>query len=224
MAEQETKVDLTQDEIYQKVLQGAGGSVLTEDMQSQLSYALFPDTHTTEVDVLGKKRTLRPLPLKYSRLVHSITKPISQKMQDEAERQQRYRTRADYLASVGEAFEDFPPVSEMDGYTVEALMSVVLILCDYYKWDDIKEDIETGMENENSLRLRDLQSICSVQTQIQEASDFLLDPLRIIIIAMQQLEIMRVLQSTRSLRRSSTSQGQTSSESSQPTRKLKSQS
>jgi len=151
---------------------------LSEEQQSQLSKALFPSTHTEKVTLMGKERTLRPLTIKFGRQLNVVLQSFQSKIAASA---------------------DDNVVVDID--LLDIVIDAVRVLATYYEWDDVKE----ALDAEDCL-LPDLQGVVVQQIALQEANDFLLMPLRVLVTVMQQAEIeMLHLQNTFSgLRSSST--------------------
>lgn len=148
-----------------------------EDDYSKLSKALFPDSHTDTVELLGLKRTLRPLPVKYAKQLFELFFPFTK--------------------ALDESTKGTPQESTMslDGPILTAMFKQAEILAKYYKWDDV---LKAAQEEE--LTLTELQSLSSVQSELNRSNDFLLGPLRIAIRLMQIAEIMNLkFQSTLSM-------------------------
>lgn len=139
---------------------------LTEEQEALLSKALFPETHTSEITVLGKKRELRPLTIKYARKVNAGLKKLQ--------------------SNVTEAVETNSSV-KVDEDMLESFVGVVLILCEYYGWTDIRDKVESE-DIDNS----DLMLICMTQQNVQGTNDFLLMPLRLLLKVAQLHELLAV--------------------------------
>lgn len=134
---------------------------LSEEERKSLSKVLFPDTHTNEITVGGKKRTLRPLPVKWTRQVSHILQEFNQKTSGSE----------DEVAS--------------DLNMLDALIKVVRILAEYYKWDDLLDDPE-------SLNIGEIQSLVYTQTELNGANDFLLSRLFMLVKQMQTREVLQL--------------------------------
>lgn len=147
-------------QIEQSVIQRT--QQLTDEQRKNLSKVLFPDSHTDTFDVLGKTRTLRPLPIKYSRQVNEVLSVFQAKLDQ------------------GLNSSEVTDINLLD-----SLLSVVDKLCDFYKWEDIKEELDDG----EVLQVTDLQRIVVNQVALQEANDFLLMPLRVLVGMMRHVEI-----------------------------------
>jgi hypothetical protein len=139
---------------------------LNEEETQALSKALFPDSHTAEVTLLGKKRDLRPLPLKYARQLNTAIKPYSEAFQN---------------ALMSNA------TIKLDEEVLEVLQKSAVILADYYNWEDVKVAVP-----EDGLSLSELQALASTQTQLNGVNDFLLSPLRVCIRTMQVFEVANI--------------------------------
>lgn len=146
--------------IEQGVLQRR--SALSPDQDAALSKVLFPDTHTDKVTLLGVERTLRPLPVKYSRLLNTCLQDFQLRVEK------------------GLVEEGTTDVNLLD-----QLLMVVDHLSDFYKWEDVKKEL-AELEQ---ITTGDLQRVVVNQAALQEANDFLLMPLRVLIGMMRHVEI-----------------------------------
>ena len=142
---------------------------LTSEQKQQLTQALFPETHTTKVTVCGVERELRPLTIKYSRM-------LSVKLQQ-------------FQDKVSEG-QDENKVVDVD--LLDTVIDAVKVLCTFYEWSDVLEKVE-----EEDCQLEELQHLLVQQVNLQDANDFLLMPLRVLVVVMQQAEIEMIhLQNT----------------------------
>jgi len=143
---------------------------LTEEQNALLSKALFPDTHTTEIEAVGKTRTLRPLTIKFSRQIHSELQPMRNKIAE------------------GIRNKDGTTV-DVDQETLDSLKKVCMVLCEFYgdSWNDIKVAIET-----EDIDIYELQLMAMTQQYVQGANDFLLLPLRLLLKVSQLQEIVTI--------------------------------
>ncbi len=149
---------------------------LTEEQQEQLSKALFPETHTAKVTLCDKERMLRPLPVKFSR---QINVKLSQ-----------------FQKLVAEGQSD-TKVVDID--LLDTMLETCTVLATFYEWEDVLEKIV-----EEEIYMPELQELLVQQTYLQDTNDFLLMPLRILVVVMQQAEIEMIhLQNTFSGLRSS---------------------
>lgn len=139
---------------------------LTPEQKEQLNKVLFPDTHTDKVKVLGEVRTLTPLPVKITRKLNTVAKPLAKKIEDSS----KVRENVD-----------------IDEDLLEVLSESVLLLADYYKWDDVKKEVK-----EEGLRITELEEVLFTQLHLNENNDFLLSPLRSILSVLRITEIVRV--------------------------------
>src|SRR5215472_14468086 len=98
--------------------------VVSDEERSNLSKVLFPDTHTDKVTLLGKERTVKALPIKYSKMIRTKLEPIAKK--------------------IGESVtaEDKNAVIVGNDELVDALREVAVILSNFYGWPDVKERAE----------------------------------------------------------------------------------
>jgi hypothetical protein len=158
--------------------QRAAGSVSLADLsgneKANLSKVLFPDTHTSEVTILGKKRELRPTTVKYSRKLHTATSALMEKL-DEIEKAQQ------------EGVSDGTRENELEAFIMSLLFKAAAVLADFYKWDDVRE----AVEDENIARI-DLEALVYTQVSLNGANDFLLRPLRVLVRMLQAGEIAAV--------------------------------
>ena len=148
---------------------------VTDDDRTNLSKVLFPDTHTQEVTVLGIKRKLKPLPIKYSKQLKVYLDPITEKIG-------RVTTE---LSATGNV--DVPEVKNEE--LMDALMGVLEILAKFYGWTDVLENIK----NEGGeLTSTELQAVAVTQEEVCGTNDFLLGGLRLVIKTLQMAEIFHL--------------------------------
>ena len=150
--------------IEQTVLQRR--AALNSEQEAQLSKVLFPDTHTDKVELLGKSRQLRPLPVKYSRALNVCLQ--------------------EFYLRVEKGLSE-PGTTDVD--LLDQLLSVVDQLSEFYGWDDVKEELKEL----EKITTGDLQRVVVNQAALQEANDFLLMPLRVLIGMMRHVEIEMAL-------------------------------
>lgn len=142
---------------------------LTDEQKQQLSKALFPSTDTRKVTLLGEERELRPLTIKFERQLNVTLQAFQDKVKE------------------GE-----DPTKVVDIDLLETVLDASKILATFYGWDDVKGKIE-----EEDVHMEELQALLVIQSQLQESNSFLLMPLRILVVVMQQAEIEMIhLQST----------------------------
>jgi len=153
------------EEAVQVLLETEIGS-LSDAQKNLLSQALFPETHTADVVVLGTKRELRPLTIKWSRKLHVLMQPFNQKATQAAESES---------------------VFSVDGDLLEALGKVATLLAEHYGWEDVKTAVD-----EEDIHIEDLQALAVRQEKLQGDNDFLLAPLRVAIKIMQAREVMTI--------------------------------
>ena len=139
---------------------------LTEEQEQLLSKALFPDTHVHEIEILGKSRELKPLTIKYARRVNEGLKKLQSNITQSVEAQSTVK---------------------VDGDMLDSFIHVVLILCEYYGWVDIRERIES-----EDIDTNDLMLICMTQQNVQGTNDFLLMPLRLLLKVAQLHELLAI--------------------------------
>ena len=155
MAEDRSLEDALQEDVAKSLLQ------LSD--REKLSKALFPDTHTKEVELLGITRQLRPVPLKVAKQLETALMPVSMKLANELA-----KTEADVGPLV-----------------ISALSKAGRILATYYNWQDVQKGLD-----EEDLSVTELQMLASVQAQLNGENDFLLGPLRVILKVNQLHEII----------------------------------
>jgi len=148
---------------------------LTADQREMLSKALFPDTHTDTVEVLGVKRTLRPLPIKWSKQMHALLAPFHEGLE------------AAEITAEGTNIEKVKEVVANELDLLSLMLSASEIIATYYKWEDVLE----ALKSEEVLS-DELQALIVVQQNLQKANDFLLMGLRMLVGVMQQAEIQSV--------------------------------
>lgn len=134
--------------------------ILTDEQRQQLSQALFPDTHTDKVTLVGKERTITPLPVKVSRKLNAMLQGLQAKLEE------------------GEG------VKVVEINLIDSVLEVADCLASFYGWEDVIEAIK-----EEEVMLPELQSLIVQQLTLQEMNDFLLMPLRLLVGIMQQAEI-----------------------------------
>lgn len=142
---------------------------LSEEQQANLSKALFPDTHTEFVEVMGVTRTLRPLPVKFARRLHALLKPVAAKIE----------------AHTGDA-QKSGPAPDLDTPLLDGCMKAAKVLCTFYgdDWADLKEALDKEL-----IQFTDVQALLVQQAALQNANDFLLSPLRIAVGTMRFVEM-----------------------------------
>lgn len=144
---------------------------LSAEERDQLSRVLFPETDTTEVEVLGKTRELRPLPVRTAQRLKKTLAPVVTELQRG-------------LASV-----ERDPNTEYDAEEaiLRALEKSAEVLADFYGWDDVKAALA-----KDGLAIAEYQALASVQVQVNGTNDFLLSGLRTVVRWMQIAELMMV--------------------------------
>lgn len=149
----------------------AGLDSMTATDKERLDKVLFPDTHVQKVTFLGGERDLRPLPVKYAKLVHAQMMPFATKA-----------IESDKAESDDRAFE-------ADEILSDALTGVAKTLCGFYGWgDEVEQKIQSG-----NVTTTELQALVSVQTNVNGANDFLLAPLRLAVKIMRVRALMDVV-------------------------------
>jgi hypothetical protein len=148
--------------------------LLTIEQREMLSKTLFPDTHNDSVDIFGKSRALRPLPIKWSKQVHAMLRPFHEAVESRG---------------VTDQDQDFEKLEEIqtEADLVRLLLNVSGVIADFYQWADVKEAIQT-----EDILIEDLQALVVRQTNLQNTNDFLLTGLRVLVGVMQQAEIQSV--------------------------------
>lgn len=140
---------------------------LSPEEAAGLSKVLFPDTHTTHVDILGKRRELKPLVIKWSKKLRAVMQPWAKKLDDAVKN---------------------PDAVDLDTDLVSALSAATLVLCEAYgpEWNDIREALAV-----DEVPLKEIQELAAVQTQLQGEHDFLVLPLRVALMVMRSVEIQQ---------------------------------
>lgn len=165
-------LDLKDTEDQLSELQQKALTQLSDEDREKLSKVLFPSTHTTEVEVLGIKRKLSPLPLKIDKEVHAALRPLSEKL----------------VEDLKEAQEDFSKTNyQINDDVIGALKDLAKILARHYKWDDVGPAVDNEL-----LTITEMQSLAYVQQEVQGSNDFLLGTLRTCLRLMQINEIVQV--------------------------------
>lgn len=137
---------------------------LTSEERADLDRVLFPDTDTRHVELLGKKRELKPLPIKHAKKLKAIIAPAYEKFQK----------------GVEEASKEGAKDYEAENEVLEILQDAVKYLADFYNWDDVRKEIA-----EENVTLTDLQAVAAVQVNVNGENDFLLSGLRAVVRLMQ---------------------------------------
>lgn len=142
------------------------------DQEAILSKSLFPDTHTVDLEIDGRTRKLRPVPIKTSKELFLALKPFSEQ----------------YSA----ALKARDTVTPIDMTTVDSLRSACVILCSYYAqkepnegWDELKKQIEA-----DEISIGELQQFAVLQERLNGSNDFLLSPLRTLLMAQRTSELL----------------------------------
>lgn len=143
---------------------------LSPENRAKLSKALFPETHTDEVRLLGTPRKLWPVPIKVARAVYTLLKDYAEVTQEDG--------------SVEESMTREAAMTEYDTRVLSNLKQIAVILGGYYKWDDVVK-----AAGDEELSLTELESLAFVQQELNSANDFLLQPLRIFVKMLQAREI-----------------------------------
>ena len=138
-------------------------SELSPEEKAGLSSVLFPDEHITHVFVLGARRELRPLTIKWARKLRAVMQPYAKKL-DEATKKVE--------------------VVDIDMDLLDGLKDACRVLGEHYGWEDIIKAVE-----EDDLTMTEIQSIVAAQVKLQGENDFLFIPLRVAVMVMQAVEI-----------------------------------
>jgi hypothetical protein len=126
---------------------------LTPELKAQLPKVLFPDAcDLKSIEIQGKKRDLRPLPVKYAMQIRTALAPIMGEVDK---------------AAIG---NEEGPEKDFDAEEplLDCLQKAADILISYYKWEIDKDE----------LSLPELQLLATAQVQLNGANDFLLGGLR----------------------------------------------
>lgn len=139
---------------------------LSKEDQAGLSKALFPEIDTREVTICGIKRSIRPVPIKYSKRLKELITPIAEKL----------------TAALNNP-TDATPV-HVDDEILAGLTYASTVLAEFYGWADVAKAIA-----DEDITTAELQALCAAQLSLQESNDFLLGPLRIVMLIQQQHEV-----------------------------------
>lgn len=138
-------------------------AALPSDERERLSLVLFPREHTKSVSLLGKHRQVRPLPVKWARILHRTLQPIKESLVNSMSSKE---------------------VTDFDEQLISALIGVTANLAEFYDWKDVLAAVQ-----EESILLSEMQSLVAVQAAVQGEHDFLLLPLSMLWRVMQLVEI-----------------------------------
>lgn len=152
---------------------------LTDDERSKLSKVLFPDTHTDEVSILGKVRKVKPLPIKFSKMLKAALDPVSVKLSKTIGITEDSTTGEINTSNLQDVVGD----DEL----IAALRQVAVIVSDFYGWQDVKEAAE-----KEELTITELQELALRQQEVCGANDFLLGSLRFVINLLKMAEIFHL--------------------------------
>lgn len=161
-----------------KALQQASdlfGAMFLEGVNNQeaiLSKALFPDTHIIDFEIDGKKRKLRPVPIKTSKELWNALKPFSEQY--------------------SKAIRDRDTIFQIDMLAVDSLKTACVILCSFYEqkepgegWAELKKQVEDDL-----IAIGELQQFAIFQERLNGTNDFLLSPLRTLITCQRTAELL----------------------------------
>jgi hypothetical protein len=139
---------------------------LNDDQKLLLSKALFPDTHTSEVEIAGQTRTFKPMTIKFARRINEDLKELQKRVQKAVSDNSAVRVDQDML---------------------DGLVKVSNIICEFYGWEDLTQKIAEGdVTNE------ELLTMAMTQQNVQGTNDFLLMPLRLLLKVAQLHEILAI--------------------------------
>lgn len=145
---------------------------LPQDEKEQLSKVLFPETHTNVVTVLGKDREMFPTPIRVSRKLRAVLDPLQEKIQNA---------------------DTSPGSVDLDEEVLKVLFDVAKVLAAHYGWADVTEAAD-----KEDLTQQDLEALAYTQQALNEANDFLLQPLRVVVRMLQARELaMKHAESTK---------------------------
>jgi hypothetical protein len=153
-----------EDQLNSATRETLGG--LTSEERAGLSKALFPETHTQEITLLGKPRVLRPLTIKYAKMLHAQLQPLAKELAG---------------AMQGGAIE------VVDDQVISHVMKAAGTIAEFYSWDDV-----IGAINDEDIDITQLQTLVVQQARLNGENDFLLGPLRVVILVMQMHELITV--------------------------------
>lgn len=162
----EIQLSKEQEEEARKLF-GENFLALTSSEQARLSKVLFPETDLDTVEILGKKRTIRPLPLKISKQAFAVLEPFAaaHKKAEEAKGEQ-ISLNEDIIFALGEFAK---------------------VLAKFYEWEDVLKAAE-----EEGLTVSELQELAVKQQHRSGANDFLLSSVRLLVNVMRLHEILNV--------------------------------
>lgn len=146
-------------------------STLSEDEQESLSKVLFPDTHTSTVEILKINRELRPLPVKPAQRLKALVAPIAKQIEKAMQ------------ATEKDASVDY----DADGPILEILDRTANFLADFYGWEDVRAALKG-----DGLSMSEYQALVVAQVHVNGANDFSLAPLRTVVRLMQLTEMLAV--------------------------------
>lgn len=136
---------------------------LTQDEQACLSKVLFPDTDLASIEIGGKTRFLKPLPVKISKQLYALLEPF---------------------AVAHKNAEQSKEVVNLNNDIIAALTETAKCLAKFYGWDDVQK-----LAEEELLPLSELQALAVLQQQKNGANDFLSGSLRILVNVMRLHEV-----------------------------------
>lgn len=148
-----------------------------EKVEDAEQKVLYPGTHTTQYTILGKKILLRPLPIGWAKRVCAQLVSLQ-----------------DTLAKAAKTDDETESAKVLEGSdikAIDALMQASLILFKFYHVDISLQQLE------DDAAVEDLIGFCKRQLALNGENDFLLQPLRtIIVIASASGQAMKQLQNS----------------------------
>lgn len=127
---------------------------IEEVMDRAQDRVLFPEAHAVKIQICKEEVDLRPLPLKYARLLSKRLQKVVRGFQDRS--------------------DEFKENADME--IADALRDCLLILVEFYNIEGIDSDTI-----EEQMTIPEIKTVVSLQARINEDDDFLLMPLQSII-------------------------------------------
>jgi len=128
---------------------------IEESVQKAEDRVLFPEAHTVSAEICGQRVELRPLPIKYAKILASKLQKIIRMAQEKGNKD--WQERADEIIA-------------------DALCDCLAEMARFYKLVDVDTDAI-----QSSMSLAEVKAIVLAQAKINEDDDFLLMPLQAII-------------------------------------------
>jgi hypothetical protein len=133
-------------------------------IQKAENRVLFPDSHGVKAKFCGEEITLRPLPIKYAKVIQTHMQNILGMPGGTPEEQEVWKKKANEII-------------------IDAFTECLIAMGEFYKKPGItRETIEETMST------TEIKAVIIAQSQINEDSDFLLQPLHIIIALISKSE------------------------------------